>query len=248
MSGQDWIKTSLKSEGHKLKDVAEALGITSPRVTDIIKGTREVQADELLPLAEMLGLSVNSLLLSLQEGTRREAPTENDTNTLPILGYLYGDGTLAPLTDDAALRHVAIPADAVKVNGLYCYIMGDNSMASEIKEGDIIIAGDPRIHFYPMVPGGVFLVAGPNDTLAARQFLQTEAGESWLVPLPLTPNPAYESWRFEMLPPALKGASQAAPSSASDGIQIADHRTVHTDDIFAAVLWVHRRYMPAQAD
>lgn len=247
MLGQDWIKTSLKSEGHKLKDVAKALGITSPRVTDIIKGTREVQADELLPLAEMLGLNVNSLLLSLQEGTRREVFAENDTKTLPVLGHLYGDGTLTPLTDDAPLQYVAIPADAEKANGLYCYIMGDSSMASEIKEGDIIIAGDPRVHFYPMVPGGIFLVAGPNDTLAARQFFQTEAGETWLVPLPVTPNPAYQSWRFEMLPASLKEASQAALSSPNDGKKNADHRTVHTADIFAAVLWVHRRYTPSQA-
>lgn len=242
MSGQNWIKTSLKGGGYKLKDVAKALGITSPRVTDIIKGTREVQADELFPLAEMLGLSVNSLLLSLQEGERTEA-AEDTPATLPVLGRLYGDGTLTPLTDNDTLRHVAVPADAKGGNGLYCYIMGDTSMASEIKEGDIIIAADPRLHHYPMVPGGIFLVAGPNDTLAARQFLQTDSGESWLVPLPLSPNPAYESWRFNILPPALSAVSQAAPQQPNGDTQTADHRTVYTDDIFAAVLWVHRRYM-----
>ncbi|MEX0299660.1 MAG: XRE family transcriptional regulator [Kordiimonas sp.] len=248
MSGQNWIKVSLKSEGHKLKDVAEALGITSPRVTDIIKGTREVQADELLPLSEMLGLSVNSLLLSLKEGERREAATETTPSSLPIRGYLLGDGSLTPLGDDDSIKVVAVPADAQKPEGLYCYIMGDNSMGSEIKAGDIIIAADPRIHFYPMVPGGIFLVAGPNDTLAARQFVKTDSGESWLVPTPSTPNPAYESWRFEMLPPSLNTKAQSDQTSANDDTQNADHRTVYTDDIFAAVLWVHRRYMPVSSD
>ena len=245
MAGQAWIKTSLKSEGYKLKDVAEALGITAPRVTDIIKGTREVQADELMPLAEMLGLSIKSLLLSLHEGERTEAPNEI-AQSLPILGHLMGDGTLQPIADETEMKRVAVPADAQSSEGLYCYIMGDNSMASEIRQGDIIIAADPRKHFYPMVPGGIFLVAGPNDTLAARQFFQSNTGENWLVPLPLNPNPAYESWRFKMLPPSLK---EGAPTEGVDAHkQNADHRIVYTDDIFAAVLWVHRRYTAVPTD
>lgn len=249
MSEQDWIKSALKSKGCKLKDVAEALGITSPRVTDIIKGTREVQSDELLPLAEMLGLSVKSLLVSLREGRRIIAPSDNVGSSLPILGKLFGDGLLVPLSPESPIQKIAIPPDAQNIEGLYCYIMGDNSMAGEIRAGDILIAADPRIHFYPMVPGGIFLITGPNDTLAARQFLKTDTGESWLVPVPPQPNPAFESWRFDMLPVELKNP-EPAPNSASDATpekdtQIAGHRTVHTEDIFAAVLWVHRRYMPA---
>ena len=252
MSEQDWIKTALKSKGCKLKDVAEALGITSPRVTDIIKGAREVQSDELLPLAEMLGLSVKSLLVSLREGRRTLAPSDNADSSLPILGKLFGDGTLVPLSAESPIHQVAIPPDAQNTEGLYCYIMGDNSMAGEIKAGDILIAADPRIHFYPMVPGGVFLVTGPNDTLAARQFLKTDTGESWLVPIPPQPNPAFQSWRFDMLLTELTGL-KAPPSGVSEASPekdngIVGHRTVHTEDIFAAVLWVHRRYMPVSTE
>jgi len=248
MVGQTWIKSALKEKGYKLKDVAEALAITSPRVTDIVNGTREVQSDELRPLAEMLGLSVNSLLLSLENRERSEAPSDNTSGTLPILGHLLGDGTLIPLAENTPVQKVAIPADAESSEGLYCYIMGDNSMASEIKAGDIIIAADPRVHFYPMVPGGIFLVTGPNNSLAARQFLITETGENWLVPLPPQPNPAYESWRFDILPPELKNPTPKAAESVNKDKKNADHRTVYTGDIFAAVLWVHRRYKPTASE
>ena len=266
MSEQVWIKVALKNQGLKLKDVAETLGITSPRITDIIKGKREVQADELLPLAELLGLSVKSLLVSLRESKRVVLPAEDDTRNLPILGKLLGDGTVLPMAPNDPIKHVAIPPESQSADGLYCYIMGDNSMAGEIKAGDILIAADPRIHFYPMVPGSLFLISvgtgsKPNEKIAARQFLQTDTGENWLVPLPPQPNPAFESWRFDMLPAELtslqpsQNMSRDARSSnirsgkkGEKGTQIADHKIVHTADIFAAVLWVHRRYTPASND
>jgi|GEM_PF-1515024 len=256
MQTQTWIKVTLKEKGFKLKDMAKALGITAPRVTDILRGTREVQSHELDQLAGLLGLSLKSLLASLQNGELTELSESDDR--LPVLGKLLGDGSLLPIAAKGDISTVALPPDMESADGLYCYIMGDNSMAQEIKPGDIIIAADPRVHFYPMVPGALFMVRRGDDKIALRQYLKNDSGEGWLVPLPMQPNPEFSSWRFDMLPaalsssPAKNGASTANPA-ASNGPANADRETLENEtvriaDIFAAVLWVQRRYMPVASD
>lgn len=236
MRTQEWIKASLKERNCKLKDVAEALGITPPRVTDIIKGKREVQADEIIPLAELLNLSPKSLLKSLEDG-KRTVLADTAVATIPITGLLFGDGRLVANPANETVQEVPVPPGLSNGDGLHCFIMGDNSMAREIKQGDIIITADPRTHFYPMTPGGIFLIRRGKDKLALRQMVTAEGGETWLVPVPEHPNPAFESWRFSVLPQMLE-------ATAARGTESSLSKTVYTDDIFAAVQWVHRRYMP----
>ncbi|WP_308908954.1 helix-turn-helix domain-containing protein [Pseudokordiimonas caeni] len=227
MRTQPWIKDALKQRGFKLKDLAETLGLPPPRISDIVNGTREVQSDEVIPMAEMLGMSVRALLLSLAAGAPVPAQ-EGAHATLPIRGRLTGSGVLEPLPDDMALREVAVPLDATSPEGLSCYLMGDDSLAQEIRPGSLIIAADPRKHFFPMTPGVILLVSRPGGRIAARQYHRTANGEDWLVPLPEKPNPAYESWPFRLMPGA------RADSAGSD--------SVSTGDIVAGVLWVTRRY------
>ncbi len=233
MLQQGWIKTTLKERGRKLKDVAEILGITSPRMTDIINGKRELQSDEIIPLAEIMSMSPKSLLKSIELG--KKTLVAEDSASLPILGKLFGNGNIAALTESDKITQVATPPDASHSDGLYCYMMGDNSMAQEIKPDDILIAADPRKHHYPMTPGGLFLIKLAENSIALRQLVVSDEGEHWLVPLPESPNPAYTSWRFSMLPAAL---TEGAKNNTENG----DQKTVYTADIFAAVLWVHRRY------
>lgn len=236
MRTQEWIKSSLKEQGCKLKNVAETLGITPPRVTDIIKGKRDVQADEIIPLAGLLGMSPQSLLKSLDAGEPIIVPDES-RQTIPVSGLLFGDGRLETQTNDP-IKEVPIPPGLSSAEGLHCFIMGDSSMAKEIKQGDIIITADPRVHVYPISAGGIFLVKRGEDRLALRQMVTAEDGENWLTPIPEHPNPAFESWRFSLIPAVLEGTKPTDTESSSP-------KTVYIDDIFAAVQWVHRRYMQA---
>lgn len=247
MPAQDWIRTALKERGFKLKDAAAALKITPPRMTDILKGMREVQSDEVLPLSKLVGLSSRSLLSSLAAGERLEVGADIDGPSLPVLGGLTGTGTILPPRDGSKITHVAMPPDAETRDGLYCYEMADDSLEQEIRKGSLIIAGDPRRHFFPMVPGAIFLIRLKSEDpsverLTARQFFRSEAGEDWLVPLPRNHNPLYESWRFSMLPSDLDKSAK----SGDDGTATTAHKTVRTDDIVAAVMWVHRRYTPEE--
>lgn len=242
MPAQNWIRATLKERGLKLKDAAAALAITPPRVTDILKGMREVQADEILPLATLLGITSKSLLASLAAGEKTNAGRELDGPALNVLGSLTGTGDLIPLDRDATISSVPVPPDAESADGLYCYLMGDDSLEQEIKQGSLIIAGDPRLHFFPMVPGSIFIVDIGDAKLTARQYFKSPNGEDWLVPLPANPNPEYESWRFSMLPAELEGANVAAMPGS--GTETAAHKVVRTTDIAAVVMWVHRRYTP----
>lgn len=245
MPAQDWIRAALKERGFKLKDAAAALNITPPRMTDILKGMREVQSDEVLPLSKLLGLSSRSLLSSLQAGERLEVGADIDGPSLKILGGLTGTGTVTPPREGSKITEVAVPPDAETTDGLYCYEMADDSLEQEIRQGSLIIAGDPRTHFFPMVPGAIFLIRVGEDRITARQFFRSDAGEDWLVPLPRNHNPLYESWRFSMLPSDLD--KSAALSSSDDGTPSSAHKIVRTDDIVAGVMWVHRRYTPEEA-
>ncbi len=250
MRTQEWIRAALKERGYKLKDVAEGLQIAPPRVSDILKGAREVQSDEIVPLSELLGLSTASLLKSLQEGKRVIVPGDTVAR-IPVAGCLTGTGIVEPLPENHSFKNVPVPPDAESAEGLHCYVMGDESMGQEIRAGSLIIAADPRQHYFPMVPGAIFLIkleAEPNK-LFLRQYLKTEAGEDWLVPLPVAPNPAYESLRFSLLPESLTGkASQASPGAAKNqaaGTETQAHKIAGTENIVAGVLWVHQRHMPA---
>lgn len=242
MPAQDWIRSVLKDRGVKLKDAAAALDIKPPRMTDILKGMREVQSDEVLPLAELLGMSSKSLLKSLEEGKPVNAGAD-DAGRLPILGALTGTGELLPLGDDTPISSVPIPPDAETQEGLFCYIMGDDSLDQEIRAGSIVIAGDPRVHFFPMVPGSLFIIDLGDGKLTGRQYFKSDTGEDWLVPLSGQHNPRYESWRFSMLPEGL--APTGAVIDKTD-TQMPGHKIVRTDDIAAVVMWVHRRYTPDQ--
>ncbi len=244
MPAQEWIRAALKERGVKLKDAAAALKITPPRMTDILKGMREVQSDEVLPLANLLGLSSKSLLSSLAASRRVETGAEIEGASLPILGGLTGMGDIIALQSTGILTHVGLPPGAETAEGLYCYEMGDDSLEQEIRRGSLIIAGDPRIHHFPIVPGSIYLISLGDGRVAARQFFRSEAGEDWMVPLPRFHNPLYESWRFSMLPDALDKTTTAY--TAGTDPSAAAQRIVRPDDIFAAVMWVHQRFMPQE--
>jgi len=226
---QEWMRDALKAEGLKLKDVAETLGVAPPRVSDILKGTREVQADEVMPLSGLLGISPQSLLKSLAAGERTLVPGTESTS-LPVLGQLAGDGTLMPLPDDLGFDTVPCPPDVGRSDGLYCYMLADGSMAREIRPGSLVIAADPKLHYAAIAPGAILLVEDAGGTRLLRQYVRTDAGEDWLVPLPETPNPAYASLRLSLLPDGL------GPTAAEG--------TLRTEDIVGVVLWVHSRIGP----
>lgn len=225
-----------------MKDVAAALSIPPPRVTDIIKGDREVQVDEVEQLAHLLGLSLQSLLNSLKAGKLRDAGNDNTAPLLPVLGQLTGNGTVKPVTGNKAVHGVPLPPNAETPDGLYCYIMGDDSMSREIRRGSLVLAGDPQTHGLMFAPGAIFLLDLGDGRIVARQYIKTDSGEDWLMPVGETPDPQIESYRFSMLPAEMDQQHAAA----NDDMNTA-HTTMRPADVKAIVTWVQRAFSTPEA-
>lgn len=223
MPKQDWIRATLKERSLKLKDVAAALDIPPPRVTDILGGKRGVQADEVERLADMLGLSPRSLLRSLEDGKRTIVPGDEGAPPVPLAGLLYGDGTLAPLEEDFPYSEVAAPPGAATSEGLACYVMADGTMGSLVRKGSLVITADPRQHYAPIVPGQVFVLALSDGRQVMRQYVKTAGGQDMLRGGPDAVEPS-ESYSFSLLPEALAGASKGR---------------LGVGDIAGVVMWVH---------
>lgn len=231
MPAQTWIKVALKDRGLKSKDVANALSIPPPRVTDIFQGRREVQSDEIVPLAGLLGLSTKSLLASLDAREWIDMGADEQAVQLSILGAITGTGDMQDLPDDYPVHTVPVPPDASTNDGLQCYVMGDDSLDQEIKPGALMIAGDIRLHSYAIVPNSFYLVRLPGGGLIVRQLMRSDSGEMWMVPRPTKPNPAYESYVYSMLSADME---QKKPTAL----------VIRPDDIVAGIMWVHQRFTP----
>jgi len=65
-----WIELRLREIGRPKKYLAEHLAIPSARITELIKGTRKLQAAEVRPLAKALDLNVDVVLDMLAEGPK----------------------------------------------------------------------------------------------------------------------------------------------------------------------------------
>lgn len=237
MLEQNWIKSTLKQRGLKLKDAAKRLNVSPPRMTDIIRGMREVQADEVLPLADMLGVNARILLVSLAQGELVDDHNSANAETIAISGYLTGKGKVRELEPNASFRHVPLPPDATTVEGLACYIMGDRSMDTDIAPGSLLITADPRSHFYPITPGALLLIK-QGKRLYLRRFHQTDDGRNWLITTGRLPDPRHPSFRLITDPMA------DLPRPEKKGKETETPQTASIDDIVGGVLWVHQRHMP----
>ncbi len=57
MKNIDWIRQGLKEPGKNQKSLAEALHITQPQVSRLLKGHRRLKADEIDVIANYLGVA-----------------------------------------------------------------------------------------------------------------------------------------------------------------------------------------------
>lgn len=70
---EHWISKRLTEIGRKKNDLAMHLKVAPPRISEIIRGDREVQADEIPKLAKFLRMTVEEVVSSLH-GNLRGAP------------------------------------------------------------------------------------------------------------------------------------------------------------------------------
>ena len=63
---RNWIENRLQKVDKRKAEMARALGITTPRVSEILVGKRRLRASEIKPLAAFLDVGVSELLDSIE--------------------------------------------------------------------------------------------------------------------------------------------------------------------------------------
>ncbi len=72
---REWLAQRLAELGKKKSELARHLGIPAPRISEILNGKREIQSDELAPLASFLNWTIEQLIRAesgfstMQKGT-----------------------------------------------------------------------------------------------------------------------------------------------------------------------------------
>ncbi len=160
-----WIKSRLRGVGKKQVDLARALGLPSPRITEIIKGERRVQIAEIEPMANLLQMDLPELAKLLGVGpdvsrppavTPQTIPPDADLRRnppeprvvsprdLPIYGAAEGgDGSM--ILDNEPIEYADRPPNLFGVRGAYGVYVVNESMAPAYEQGD-------KIHIHPGRP------------------------------------------------------------------------------------------------
>ncbi|MGE0151761.1 MAG: S24 family peptidase [Reyranellaceae bacterium] len=170
----EWIALRLRALGRSQKDLALALGVEPPRITEIVRGDRRVQPAEWQPLADFLELPVTEIAanlgIALSTGTDSAGADEGETparrsalagqtapglgtqpgfaaaaaRDLPIYGAAEG-GNGVMILDNDPIEYGERPANLIGVRGAYGVYIVNESMAPAYEQGD-------RVHVHPGRP------------------------------------------------------------------------------------------------
>jgi SOS-response transcriptional repressor LexA len=203
----EWIAARLRELGRSQKDLAQALGVEPPRVTEILRGDRRVQPSEWQPLAVFLELPMAQIAANLgielsgfaggKPAARRGPATEKSpaaphapleappgfaalpARDLPIYGAAEGGGGVMILDSDP-IEYGERPANLLGVRGAYGVYIVNDSMAPAYEQGD-------KVHVHPgrpLKPGrdALFIAETADGTRHATVKRLVKAGDkAWKV-------------------------------------------------------------------
>lgn len=187
MQPQPWIKERCKELGKTLAGLGQALGgLHSSRVTEIMAGTRRVQAGEVRPMAAYLELPYEVVYNRLFGGVPsvagdvrglRHAQEGRDLEELRVHPARDLGGGIVELSADTA--DLAFPVSEAVPRPFNCYVTTSH-MSPAYEEGD-----DLRINPQLPVAAGndVLLVSGRDgdSTRTALRRLVEKTDTHWIV-------------------------------------------------------------------
>jgi phage repressor protein C with HTH and peptisase S24 domain len=116
----DWRK-----EGKTQKELAEALGISAPAITDIKKGRRRIQVSEIPIMAKFFGIEY-----------------EPSQRTIPVVGYIGAGNEVIPFGDETPFDEIPAPPES-SAEAFAFQVRGD-SMIPAYYDGDYAICDNKR--------------------------------------------------------------------------------------------------------
>lgn len=187
MQPQPWIKPRCKELGKTLKGLGEAMGgLDGSRITEIIAGTRRVDAQEVQPMADYLQLSYEVVYGRLfgsvpsiggdVKNAQRAAIAQPDE--LRVFAARDLGGGIVELSDEPALR---IPSftSTTAADAFACYVVTEH-MSPAYEIGDCLLINPVQ----PAAPGNdVLLISGGAGELrkGALRHLVSFTETHWVV-------------------------------------------------------------------
>lgn len=209
MGYRDKLKSWVEESPHTMKSASLAAGLSETMVREIIVGRiKNPGVETLEAIAGVFGRTIEELY--------------GDIDNLPLAQEIYGDGAQAI----EPAQRISVPGDAAGPDGLSAYRMADDSMATEIPKGTIMIAADPDVHMFPMVPGMIYIIRR-RGALLVRKHVVGPDGNSWLVTCPEEGAQTFPGYVLEN-----DADNDGKAAASSDGVRMTD--------IVGGVLWEYR--------
>nr|WP_271401577.1 XRE family transcriptional regulator [Salinicoccus roseus] len=172
------VKNKRESMGIKQTDFADRLGIHKSTLSKYEKGMRKIPMDDIGKMAEVLGMSIEDLLLE------RQTVTEVPIKQIPVVSQVSAG---MPIYAEENIIEYTYIADTITKDGREYFglkVDGD-SMDKEFRPGDIVIIEKGSCIENGQV--GVVQVNGYNATLKRVKYVNDS-----LLLLPESNNPAHE--------------------------------------------------------
>lgn len=180
---RDWIEKRLNVIGRTKAGLAAALGVSRPRVSEIVNGKRKVQEEEIAKLARYLQLPTAVVVARL--GRHRESE-RGEVEPIYIKGVvkagLWAEEAQWP---EDEWEEIYVPLPRRKQTGLYALRVVGPSMNEVFPEGTIVIVEDIHQRENPPRERSRVVcqrVSGGRFETTVKELRTDAAGRYWLWP------------------------------------------------------------------
>lgn len=198
MDKYGFIKDRLKQLGRKNIELADYLGIPTSRITDMIKGRREIQQKDIKGMSEFLGIDFNSLFDYVNGETNKVIYNDGSfisttnkiekvsTRGISVIGIVeagaYRESETFEIDEQETLD--IIPPGGYDINKVFGLVVRGNSMNKRFLPETRLIC--VSIDDCPTVESGKYVIAQRNRgglyETTVKKFVVKADGSKWLVP------------------------------------------------------------------
>ena len=153
--GTSWIENRLAERGKSKTALGKALGLPPPRVTELLNGKRQIQLDELMPMAKFLEMPV-AAVMEIVHMDSEDLEKEHSPGSDPIYmeGVVEADVWFEePEFPPPVPEFIFAPAPTEKYFGLYGLLVRGDSMNKIYMPGTILMVVPKSEYFDPYRSG-----------------------------------------------------------------------------------------------
>jgi len=187
----EWIADRLRELGKKNKDLADAIHVERPRITELIKGARRLSSSELPAFAHCLEMSVGEVYKKLTKNSPQYASVFNGSDIIPthirVIGFLQA-GTWQEAVEWHPDDYYEVPVFDARYppDGLYGLEIRGDSMNLVYPEKTVVVCrADDPVNELPPINRNVVVQRRDKTGLfeaTVKRLESDEQGRGWLIP------------------------------------------------------------------